>query len=388
MVIPTPLADVLRTEFLHNSVQAWLTAALTAAIVLLVGLLARRLLVARLSKISERTTNQLDDMVVGMIARTRTWFVISLALVAGLAPLTLPPRLAMLVAPATKLAFLWQTALWCAAGVEFWVKHQLENRTGSGDRTSIAMISAMGVGATVLIWILILLTALRTVFGVEITPLITGLGVSGIAVALAVQNILGDLLAALAIVFDKPFDVGDPIGVDQISGTVERIGLKTTHIRSTSGEQIIIGNGDLLKSRLRNYRRMQQRRVVLLLDVTYDTPPAMLERIPKMVEAIVKAQQPVKFDRSHVASFGESAIRIETIYFVTSPDYNLYMNIQQAIYLEVMRQFEAQQVKFAFPSRTLYVEAPAGALAEPLAEGPRDAPPERQDHKAPEAPAR
>jgi small-conductance mechanosensitive channel len=349
-------ADVMQTEFLHNTVRAWLTGALTAAVVLLVGLIARRLLVARLGKVASRTTNQIDDMIVGMIARTKTWFVVALALLAGLAPLTLPPRLAMLFGPTTKLVFLSQIGLWCAAGIEFWVKHQLEHRTGTHDRTSIAMISAMGVGATVLIWILILLTALRSVFGVEITPLITGLGVSGIAVALAVQNILGDLLAALAIVFDKPFDVGDPIGVDQISGTVERIGLKTTHIRSTTGEQIIIGNGDLLKSRLRNYRRMRQRRIVLLLDVTYDTPPEMLERIPKMVEAIITAQQQVKFDRSHVASFGESAIRIETVYIVLDPDYNLYMNVQQAINLEVIRQFNAEQVKFAFPSRTLYHE--------------------------------
>src|SRR5215813_9201175 len=162
----------------------------------------------------------------------------------------------------------------------------MAHRTTTSDRASIAMVSAIGVGVKVFMWILVVITAMKTVFSIEITPLITGLGVSGIAVALAVQNILGDVLAALAIVFDKPFDVGDSIGVDQISGTVERIGLKTTHIRSVNGEQIIIGNGDLLKSRLRNYRRMSQRRIVFNLDVTYDTPNDVLTRLPSVMEEI------------------------------------------------------------------------------------------------------
>jgi small-conductance mechanosensitive channel len=197
------------------------------------------------------------------------------------------------------------------------------------------------------------------VFGFQITPLITGLGVSGIAVALAVQNILGDLLAALAIVFDKPFDVGDTIGVDGITGVVEHIGLKTTRIRSQTGEQIIVGNGDLLKSRLRNYKRMYQRRVAFNLDVPFDTPPDALARIPGVLEQIVSAQKPVKFDRSHVSSFTESAVRVETVYFVLDPDYKMYMDIQQAINLEILRRFNEQQLRFALPSRTVYHEGPA-----------------------------
>ena len=359
MSFTLPVVEMLQREFLHNSLQAWLTAALTAAVVLFVGLVARRLLLSRIGALASRTTNQIDDMVVGMMGKTQTWFLIALALFAGLGPLTLPHRLAVVIVPGIKLVFLWQAGLWLAGAIEFWIKRHLHRRTTTQDRTSIAMINAMGVGAMALIWILIFITALRTVFGVEITPLITGLGVSGIAVALAVQNILGDILAALAIVFDKPFDVGDAIGVDQISGTVEHIGLKTTRIRSVNGEQIIIGNGDLLKSRLRNYRRQQQRRVVLALDVTYDTPPEMLERIPRIVQEIVTAQNPVKFDRSHVSGFGESAIRIETVYFVLDPDYGKFMDIQQTVLLEVLRRFNAEQVKFAFPSRTVYHEGVA-----------------------------
>src|SRR5439155_17253748 len=202
----------------------------------------------------------------------------------------------------------------------FWVKGYLERPMTSGDRAGIAMIQTLGIGAKMIIWLLIGFSALETV-DIDVTPLITGLGISGIAIALAVQNILGDLFAALAIVFDKPFDVGDTIVVDQITGTVEHIGLKTTRLRSISGEQVIVGNADLLKSRLRNMRRMYQRRVVFSVDVVYGTPSETLARLPSLLKEIVSAQSPVKFDRSHVASFGESAIRVETVYFVLDPDY-------------------------------------------------------------------
>jgi small-conductance mechanosensitive channel len=357
MLVPLPVADVLHRQFLNNSLQAWMSAGLTAAITLLVALVLRRVLVSRIGALAARTTNQIDDMIVELLKHTRTWVLVVLSVVAGLAPLALNARIEHVVPSLTKLIVLWQVALWSVAAVTFWVKHHLERRTGTHDRTSVAMITAMGVGAKVIIWVLIALSAL-SVFGVAITPLVTGLGVSGIAVALAVQNILGDLLAALAIVFDKPFDVGDNIGVDNITGTVEHIGLKTTRIRSQTGEQIIIGNGDLLKARLRNYRRMFQRRASFNLDVPFDTPPDVLARIPQILESIILAQKPVKFDRSHVASFTESAVRIETVYFVLDPDYKVYMDIQQAINLEILRRFNAEQLKFALPSRTVYHEGP------------------------------
>jgi small-conductance mechanosensitive channel len=358
MIVPAPVSELLSRQFLGNSLQAWLTASLTAAILFVVLMVVRWLLVSRLGAVAARTINQIDDMVVALIRETRAWVLLVLAIDVGVAPLKLPPRVELYLSPVAKLVLLWQAAVWGAGAIGFWVKHHLEHRAGTGDRAGIAMINAMGVGAKVILWILVMITALKSVFAIEITPLITGLGVSGIAVALAVQNILGDLLAALAIVFDKPFDVGDAIGVDTITGTVEHIGLKTTRIRSVTGEQIIIGNGDLLKSRLRNFRRMYQRRVLFNLDVTFDTPSEALAKLPTIIEQIVSAQSPVKFDRCHVSSFSESAIRIETVYYVLDPDYKKYMDVQQAINLEVLRRFAAEQVRFAFPSRTVYHEGP------------------------------
>ena len=360
--------DLLHQTYLGNPVNAWLTAALTVAVLFVVLVVVRGLLVSRLGALATRTTNQIDDMLVTLIGATRTWVLFVLALYAGLAQLNLQGQISTHLAPAAKLVLLWQTALWGASVIGFWVKHHLDRRTAVVDRAGIAMINAMGIGAKVILWILVAITTLKTVFAIEITPLITGLGVGGIAVALAVQNILGDLLAALAIVFDKPFDVGDTIGVDTITGTVEHIGLKTTRIRSVTGEQIIIGNGDLLKSRLRNFKRMFQRRVLFHIDVPFTTAPDALERLPTIIERIVSAQSPVKFDRCHVSSFGESGVRIETVYYVLDPDYKLYMDVQQAINIELLRRLAGERVRFAMPSRTVYHEGP---LAKELAVGPQ-----------------
>jgi small-conductance mechanosensitive channel len=181
--------------------------------------------------------------------------------------------------------------------------------------------------------------------------LIAGLGVGGIAVALAAQNVLGDLFASLSIVLDKPFVLGDFIIVGDVMGTVEKIGLKTTRIRSLAGEQLIVSNGDLLKSRIRNCKRMYQRRVEFTVRVPYQTPRAKLAAIPKMIREIVESQSKTRFDRSHFKAYGDSALIFETAYFVLEPDYNLHMDIQQDINLAIYSCFELNGIEFAFPPR-------------------------------------
>ena len=357
MIVPALLVDVLDRTFLYNSVRVWLTAALTTAVMFLALLVSRRVLHTRIGKIAARTSNHFDDMIVDLLRETRTWVLFVVSLFAGVHTLYLG-RADVWVDRIDHLVLLWQLAIWGVTAVTFWTRYHLGEQAASNTRSSVAMITAMSVAAKIMVWVLIFTTALYTVWNINPASLITTLGVSGIAIALAVQNILGDILAALAIVFDKPFDVGDSIGVDTISGTVEHIGLKTTRIRSVTGEQIILGNGDLLKSRLRNYRRMSQRRVLFNLDVPFDTPADLLRRIPEMLQGIVTAQSPVQFDRSHVASFTESAVRVETVYYVLDPDYKLYMNIQQNINLEILKRFNAENLRFALPSRTVYHEGP------------------------------
>ncbi len=356
----------------YNTLREWVTAAITALVVFAVVLGVRTLLAKRLGALASRTPNHVDDMVVALIGQTRVWVIAVLGLMVGVAQLALPPRVDLVLGPFGKLVFLWQMALWGAAAIAFWVKHYSMHRTASNDRASVTMITAIGVAAKILLWTLVVLGAFEWAFGFQVTALITTLGVGGIAIALAVQNILGDVLAALSIVFDKPFDVGDTIGVGDVNGVVEHIGLKTTRVRSITGEQIIIGNADLLKSRLHNFKRMYQRRVAFTLEVAFDTPPDALQRLPAIIEQIVTTQTPVKFDRSHVASFGDSSIRIDTVYHVLDADHKRYMDIQQAINLEVLRRFASEKVQFALPTQTVIHQGPLATKLAVLSAPPRE----------------
>ena len=174
---------------------------------------------------------------------------------------------------------------------------------------------------------------------------------------LAIGNVLGDLLGSLSIILDKPFVIGDYIVVGEFSGTVEHVGLKSTHIRSVSGEQLVFSNSDLLSSRIRNYKRMQERRAVFTLGVTYDTPVEKLAAIPQMVKELVEEQAQTRFNRCHFKSFGNFSLDIETVFYMTVPDYDAYMDVQQAINLGLYRRFAQEGIEFAFPTQTVHVES-------------------------------
>jgi small-conductance mechanosensitive channel len=223
------------------------------------------------------------------------------------------------------------------------------------DPSEVTTLSLLKFFGRIIIWSLVVLLILDNV-GVNITTLIAGLGVGGIAVALALQTVLGDLFASLSIVLDKPFEVGDFLIVEDLLGTVEYVGLKTTRLRSLSGEQLVFSNSDLLSSRIRNYGRMYQRRVVFNLGVTYQTPRDKLIKIPEIVRAAIEQQSKTRFDRSHFKEYGDFALVFESVYFVQGPDYNEYMDIQQAVNLQVHEQFEKQGIEFAYPTQTLFVQ--------------------------------
>jgi small-conductance mechanosensitive channel len=213
----------------------------------------------------------------------------------------------------------------------------------------------LALAARVGLWALVLLVALDNL-GVNITALVAGLGVGGVAVALATQNILGDLFASVSILLDKPFVPGDFVVVGDFMGTVEQIGIKTTRVRSLGGEQIVFANNDLLQSRLRNYKRMGERRALFRVGVTYQTPVDKVVAIPEMLRTIVQNQTGTRFDRAHFASYGDFALTFEVVYYVLSPDYNRFMDVQQAINLDVFRTFHGQAIEFAYPTQTLLLQ--------------------------------
>jgi small-conductance mechanosensitive channel len=351
--------NILEWQFYHNSLQAWVVAGIVFVVIGTTLLIARTLLARRLEKVAARTSTTADDAVVDLLRRTRYFFILTAAVAGATFFLDLPKRALAVGHVLGTIALILQFAIWGNGLINFWFQNYAERKADS-DVASRTTIAAFSFVARAIMWTILLLVALNRL-GVDITALVTGLGVGGIAVALAVQNVLGDVFAALAIVLDKPFVVGDSISVDTLSGTVEHVGLKTTRIRSVNGEQLIFSNTDLLKSRIRNFKRMQERRVVLTIGVSYDTPPENVARIPAMLREAVEAQQQVRFDRSHFMSYGESALMFETVYFVLTADYLTFANLNQAVNLAVLRRFSAEKIDFAFPTRTIVVRGGAAA---------------------------
>jgi small-conductance mechanosensitive channel len=351
----------LNSTYLGNTVAAWLAAALTTALTLLLLRLARRLVMRRFAAAAAQTANRLDDLVTLLVARTQPLVLVVLAVYAGSRPLSMPAGVATILERTAMVALLVQIAIWASYAITFVITRAMEPRL-KDDAAGATTIRFLGFLGRLSVWVVIFLAVLDNL-GYNITTLVTGLGIGGVAVALAVQNILGDLFASLSIMLDKPFVIGDFIVVDGLAGTVEHIGLKTTRVRALSGEQLVFSNADLLGSRIHNYKRMQQRRVVFSFCVTYGTPPDKIAAIPDMVREIIEAREHTRFDRAHFYRFGESALDFEVVYYVLTADYNLYMDIQQAINVDLLRRFAAEGIDFAFPTRMLYVSQAAAVAA-------------------------
>lgn len=346
---------MFRQLFAQNTPQDWLLALL--AVVVVIGVLhaARKLVLHRLTDIASRSANTLDDLAVEILTATRYLLAVAIAIYVATLFLVLPPALDKFVDRAFVGLILLQVGFWATTGFDFWLRRRFsqgdEANAGSLEMTR-SLLSFIG---RIVLWALVLLLILDNL-GLDVTALVASLGIGGIAIALAVQNVLGDLFASLSITVDKPFVINDFIIVDDVMGTVEHVGLKTTRIRSLGGEQIVVSNNDLLSSRIRNYKRMEQRRITFALGVTYDTSADQLEEISGLIRQAIQAQFDTRFDRAHFKSFGASSLDFEAVYYVLKPDFNVYMDIQQAINLFLVRAFAERGIEFAFPTQTLHVD--------------------------------
>jgi small-conductance mechanosensitive channel len=331
-------------------VQSWLIAAATVIGLTALTRLVQLFVVNRVGRWAARTRWTTDDLVVDLIRRISLPFLLAVYASLSIVSLTLPAH--------TRTALHWLFIAACVYQAGVWgngvIAHLIARRRADPgfDGGMATTLGAIGFGVRVLLWSALILLGLQNA-GVNVSAALTGLGIGGVAVALAVQNILSDIFASVAIVLDRPFVIGDFITVGDLLGTVEHIGLKTTRLRSLYGEQLVLSNAQLLQSSIKNYKRMQERRVTFGFGVTYDTPQRLVAAIPAMVRGAVEHQEDVRFDRAHFKAFGASSLDFEVVYYVLSPDFNRYMDIQQAINLELMERFESEGVEFAFPTRTL-----------------------------------
>ena len=345
-----------------NSVRDWATALGAIVAIFLILRIAKSLLIRRLAAFAEKTQTEIDNFIVDLLKSTRAFFFLGVAMYLGSRFLELSEGANRVWQGFVILTALLQAALWGNSLVALGVKHYSKQRLAQ-DAASVTTIAALGFLARIVLWSIIALLALDNM-GVNVTALVAGLGIGGIAIALAAQNVLGDLFASLAIVLDKPFVLNDEVIVGEFRGRIEHIGLKTTRLRSWSGEELIFTNSDLLQSRIRNLQRMQERRVTFVLGVTYQTPYEKLALIPKLLESIVTSFPLTRFERAHFKAYGSFSLDFEVVYFVQRPEVAAEMNVQQDINFEIYKRFQQEQIEFAYPTQTLFLQT--GAVPEKI----------------------
>jgi small-conductance mechanosensitive channel len=347
------LSNVLNMVLLGNTLWAWASALLIIIATMLALHILRAIVINRVRSRVEQSTTDIDDLILGLADNTKYYLLFFVALGVGATTLDLSQTASEILYIALITALLIQAGIWGNYGITHILTYRLGDRMQDPNTASAA--TAIGFVGRLVLWSLVGLLILDNLPNVEITSLIAGLGITGVAVALAVQNILQDLFASMSIILDKPFVIGDFIIVGELMGSVENIGLKTTRVRSLYGEELIFSNSDLLNSRIRNYKGMARRLVTFTLGVTYETPAEKLAAIPGMIEEIIEAQSKATFNRAHFKAFGDFSLDFEIVYFVEDPDYTLYMDIQQTINLALFKQFAEQGIEFAYPTQVLYV---------------------------------
>jgi small-conductance mechanosensitive channel len=355
----TEVQRLLDDRYFDNSLWQWTLAAAIFLGVLTITLVVRRIVRSRYERLAATPQTELFELPLKVASHTGLFFLLIVSIYTGASALTVAERPAKLLLTALTIAAFWQVGIWVSTAVTTWL-HLKQQRAMANDRAAAGSFSIIAFVARAMIWALVLLLTLDNL-GINITALVAGLGVGGIAVALAVQNVLGDLLASLSITLDRPFVVGDAIAVDDFNGTVEQIGIKSVRLRSVNGEQIIMSNADLLKSRLRNYGRMRERRVQFIVGVALDSPPKTLSRLAASLRAIVEAEKNTRFDRSHFARIGTGALEFETVYFVTTADYGVYMDIQQRVNLKVIELLEQERLELAIPVQRVWQQQSGAA---------------------------
>lgn len=342
--------------FLNNTVRDW-TICLSIILVSLVLLrIARVSIIYKVKALAARTTSNIDDFLVVLIQRSFMPMLYVLAFYFGLKYIQVSERIATVLHITVMVFVLFFFLRMINSLVSFFFQKILtgteEDEHREKQSRGIVLIFQS------IIWVVGFLFLINNL-GYDITTLIAGMGIGGIAIALAAQTILGDLFSYFVIFFDKPFKIGDFITVQDKMGTVEYIGIKTTRLKTLNGEQLICSNTDLTNSRVHNYKRMQERRAVFSFGVLYSTPADKLKKIPQLVTRIIEAEEFVRFDRAHFKTFGDFSLNFEVVYYVLSPEYGVYMDIQQRLNLAIYELFEQEQIEFAFPTQTVYLNRAA-----------------------------
>lgn len=349
------IEEILSRTYLGNSAETWLWALGAAIVLAFVFNFILKKFVRSFAGFAEKTETDLDDLVSALVEKTSIVLIIIFSVYVATFFLELTQQIRDFRKSVIVICLFVQVGFWGGGFIDYYVSKKLAD-IGEGGGASITHVRSLGFFAKSVLWIVLGILTIDNL-GFDPTTIIAGLGVGGIAVALALQNVLGDIIASLSIIFDKPFEVGDFIVIGDMRGDVEHIGLKTTRLRSLSGEQLVLSNNDLLQSRVKNYKRMNNRRILFSLGVVYETSYDNLARIPGLIKEIIDTEPKTRFERAHFSSYGDFALNYDIVYFVLTPSFDDYMDIQQSVNLKIFKRFSEEGIEFAYPTRKVFLDS-------------------------------
>jgi len=338
-----------------NSIKNWLSALVILGGVFLILTLIKQIITKRLLSRVKKSKTEIDNFIIPVLNQTRWFSFLALSLYLGILALSIPTEIRKWLVLGNQVILTLQLGFWGTGLISYYVNRSVANKVKEDHGEDATTLDALGLIGKILLWLILSLIILDNL-NIEINSLVASLGIGGIAVALALQNILGDLFASISITLDKPFVIGDYVEVDDFAGDVKDIGLKSTRIRSLSGEELIFSNTDLLNSRIRNYKRLEKRRISFSIAVTYGTSVENLKKIPGIVEEIISPLESIQFTRAHFKSMGDYSLNFAVVYYVLDPAYDSYLDAQQIINLELYQRFEREGIEFAYPTQTVIVE--------------------------------
>ena len=339
------------TEILSNSILDWLITLIIATGVFFCVKALLRAAERRFKKKAVETKNQLDDLAFNILEQTKTILLLIASLYIGIQRLVIPEVVEEVINKLIIMFIALQVGFWLSGLINFFIEKKTDQ--SSEDKSKKTTIHAFGLFGKILIWLIVSLVVLENVTGVDMDALITSLGIGGIAIGLAIQNILKDIFASLSIYLDKPFLVGDYIVVDDIGGTVQSIGIKSTRVKTLLGEEVIFANSDLLESRVHNFQKLERRRECMEIGISVDTEYKDLCRLPEIFAQSIQDQDLVHFERAHLARLGEYSYMYEIVYYIESSDYTQYMDAKQDVYLEIVKRLQEQHIEMPYPTKSI-----------------------------------
>lgn len=343
--------NLLNFQLFGNTGKDYLIAFLVLIVFVALLKLFQLVILKKLEKAAKKTKTDLDDVLINIVERIRPPVYSFVALYGALQFLVLGQVVEKIINGLLILVIVYQIINALQEFINFAVK----KLSSEDKKVSSSVVSSISIMAKTVLWSFAILLILSN-WGINISSLVAGLGIGGIAIALAVQKILSDVFSSFSIFVDKPFEEGDLIMVGEDKGVVQKIGIKTTRIKSLQGEELIISNQELTTERVKNFKRMKERRIVFTIGVCYETSLQKIKEIPQMIKEIIEKEEFARFDRAHFKTYGDFSLNYEIVYYVASREYVKYVNTQQSINFALKEKFEEEGIEFAYPTQTIFVK--------------------------------